>query len=57
MYDEDTRDKLIIGGAIALSLVIMVVGLWLTAPTEEDIQRCVDNTNYTYEQCKHELSI
>lgn len=57
MYNEDTRDKLIIGFFAVLALTIFITGMWLTAPTEEDIQRCADTTNYTYEQCKHELSL
>ncbi len=42
---------------IALAIFVMgMMGLALTTPTEADIQACVDNSNYSYETCKHELT-
>ncbi len=43
--------------AVALAIFVMgMMGLFALAPSEADIQACVDNSNYSYETCKHELS-
>ena len=53
---EDQQNKF--GFALlALAVLLFFFGAWLTAPTEEDLERCVEATNYTYEQCQHKLSL
>jgi hypothetical protein len=31
-------------------------GLFILAPTQKDIQKCVETTNYSYERCEWEMT-
>jgi len=37
-------------------MTLFFLGAWLTAPTEEDVQKCTKATNYTAERCEWEMT-
>lgn len=39
-----------------LVLGLFIAGLWLTAPSDADVQSCVKASNYTAERCLFELT-
>ena len=57
MSNTDKKQIIALWIIAAATFVFMVGGLYLTRPTETDTERCVEVSNYTQEQCKHELSI
>ncbi len=42
--------------SFCLALFIISSMLYLSSPTQEDINSCMKSTNYTLEQCKFELN-
>lgn len=42
---------------LAFAIIVLIFGLWITKPTEEDITACQESTGWSYETCKHKLSI
>lgn len=41
---------------VLLALGLFIGALWLTAPSEADIQRCAKVSNYSLERCRFELT-
>lgn len=41
---------------IAFVLGLSYLGLYLTAPTQEQIDKCAETTNYTKERCEWEMT-
>lgn len=45
---------------IAIALILALFGLgtiYLLKPTPEQINLCIEHSNYTYEQCVHKLTL
>lgn len=56
--DDTDRKQIFTTQLIIVAVVVLTIcGLYLTRPTEKDIHRCVETSNYTYEQCRHKMSL
>lgn len=56
MYNENNQDNFVALVLVCLAFAAFFLAAWATAPTEDDIKRCTEVSNYSYERCEFELT-